>query len=229
MPVLTNFELNIEVDQILRAQGANPAQLRARNPRLVDTAERALREGLALIDPVVAYQEYKVKKIQHGRMQLSEDKSLFGKGIVGPLAGSEKVVVLLCTLGGALETYTRLILGQDPPYGLALDGLGTAAIEALSIAVCRRFSEAAEAEGKQATIPFSPGMEGWSVAEGQSQVFKLINPGEAGVSLTSSGMMVPQKSITQVVGIGEDVEGGGRICDFCSQRLTCRYQDQYAG
>jgi hypothetical protein len=227
MPLLADIVLKIELDQVLRAQGGDPVKLRARSPRLAALAERALKEGLPLIDPVVAYQEYRVKKLQHERMLLSGEKSLWGKGIVRLLSGAEKVVVILSTLGTSLETYARLMLEQDPSYGLALDGLGTAAIESLSMSACSRFGDQAEREGKQATIPFNPGIDGWSVEEGQKQIFNLINPGEAGISLTSSLMMIPQKSLSQVIGIGEGVDRGGRICDYCSLRMTCRYQDQY--
>jgi hypothetical protein len=228
MTILPGLELKLDVDRVLRAQGGDPAQIRARSPRLLETAERALLEGLLLIDPLVAYQEFKVKKIQHERMLLSGDKSLYGKGIVQLLSGSEKIVVMISTIGIALETYTRHMLIDDPSYGLALDGLGTAAVEALSIKACSLFGEQAEAEGKESTIPFSPGIDGWSVEDGQAQLFRLIDPAEARISLTSAGMMVPQKSLTQVIGIGEDVERGGRICDYCSLRMSCRYQDQYA-
>jgi hypothetical protein len=228
MPLLTNLEVNLDVDRVLRAQGGDPVAIRGRSMRLVETAVRALKEGLPLIDPVVAYQTYRVKRIQHERMELSGDKFLHGKGIVKMLSGSEKIVVLLTTIGISLETYTRIMLEQDPSYGLALDGVGTAAIEALSINACSLFGEQAEAEGKESTIPFNPGIEEWTVEEGQRQIFNLINPSEAGISLTSSGMMVPQKSLSQVIGIGENVDSGGRICDYCSLRMSCRYQDQYA-
>jgi hypothetical protein len=40
-------------------------------------------------------------------------------------------------------------------------------------------------------------------------------------------MMVPRKSISFVLGIGQDLAGPRRACDLCSLHETCRYQDHY--
>lgn len=228
MPVLTAWDLKIDVDQIIAAQGADPAVLRARSPNLVAVAERALAEGMPLIEPVVAYRELRVKKVSHERLLLSGDGLLTGKTIGQVLATAEKVVIMVCSIGSLLENFSSAVLPSDPVYGLALDSLGSAAIEALVIAACSYFGEQAAAQGMQATIPLNPGLEGWPVDRGQKEIFALVDPAEAGITLTSSGMMIPQKSLSSVIGLGEEVGSEGRVCDYCSLRATCRYQDQYA-
>jgi len=75
-------------------------------------------------------------------------------------------------------------------------------------------------------------MEGWPADLGQEQIFTLLNhagglAGQAGVSLSSSGMMTPQKSISAVLGLGPEVDGSGRVCDYCSIQNTCRHKDTY--
>ncbi len=52
-----------------------------------------------------------------------------------------------------------------------------------------------------ASSPLSPGMPGFAILE-QWQVFQLVSAEEIGVSLTSSGIMVPRKSVSMVIGIG---------------------------
>ena len=46
----------LDTDQVLRGQGADPATLRARRPALVGVAERALQVGTPLLQPRVAYE-----------------------------------------------------------------------------------------------------------------------------------------------------------------------------
>jgi len=228
MHLRTDFELKLDLDKVLRGQGADPQMIRQRSPALVKVAERALREGLPLIEPVVVYRKLKVKSINHQRMALADGGSLSGKLIIQQLAPAREVVVMLCTIGRALEAYSAAVLRTDPSFGLALDGLGSAAIDSLVVEACTSIGEEAAVNGMQATIPLNPGMEGWDLEAGQSQVFKLIDPSQAGIQVTAGGMMFPQKSTSLVIGIGEDISAGGRPCDYCSMRNTCRYQDQYA-
>ena len=59
MPLIKNWNLLLEVDQVLRAQGAAPAILRTRRPALVEIAQQALEEGLPLLESAVLYGEMK--------------------------------------------------------------------------------------------------------------------------------------------------------------------------
>ncbi len=120
------------------------------------------------------------------------------------------------------------MLAEDPPYGLALDGYGSAAVEVLANAACYQFEQQAEAKGMQTTIPLSPGMIGWPLEEGQAQIFSILDASEIGVSLAPSSIMRPKKTLSFVVGEGHDLAIVETACAYCSMRETCRYQDHYA-
>ena len=227
MPLLRDWDLPLDVDQVLRAQGADPAAIRARRPALVDAAEQALQEGLAYLAPVAAYRELAVESLRHERLFLTGGV-LTGPLVAQHLRSAQQVVVLACTIGDALERVISEAMSEDPVRGLALDGLGSAAAEGLAAAAAAHFEDQARAQGLHTTIPLSPGMVGWPVEEGQAEIFSLVDGGEAGISLTSGGMMVPRKSISLVLGVGKDVAAAGKACDFCNLRETCRYQDHYA-
>ncbi|MGE5223177.1 MAG: hypothetical protein ACM3PY_12125 [Omnitrophica WOR_2 bacterium] len=229
MPLLTDLDLQIDIDQILRSQAADPAVVRERNPKLVEIAQRALDEGFPLIEPRITYRELKVQSVQHERLRLSGGGMLAGKLIARQLGFAQEVVVMVGTIGELLEKYASAVLPADPSFGLALDALGSVAIENLVVAACSCFGDQAKARDLQATIPLNPGMEGWPVDRGQEQIFSLIDPAEAGVHVTSSGMMIPQKSLSLVIGFGEEVGESGRICDYCGMRNHCRYQETYIG
>ncbi len=227
MPVWTDWELDLDVDQVLRGQGADPHVIRLRRPALVAVTERALTDGRPLLQPVVAYRDFPVREMRHERLTLEGGGHLAGKLIGEHLAAAERVAVAVCTIGEAIDTRLAQVMDDDPVLGLALDGLGSAAVEALAAAVCRRVETMAGERGQQVSIPLSPGMMGWPVVDGQNQIFSLMDASEAGVSLTSSGMMIPRKSLTMVLGIGAHVLAAGSACDYCSLSETCRYQDHY--
>ena len=228
MELQQNLELIFDVDAVLRGQGADAAVLRLRRPALVKIAEEALHESLSLLVPKVIYQEFTVEGIQHERLILQGGRKIDSKLLVQHLAGASRVIVILATIGDELEEQVSKIWDSNMVYALALDGAGSASVEALANAACLYFEKQAAEDGLQASIPFSPGMVDWSVSDGQPQIFHLL--GEAGsiVNLTPSYIMIPRKSLTMVMGIGADLKSSGRTCDYCTMRGTCRYQDHYA-
>lgn len=235
MPVRSDWKLTLTVDQILRSQGAEPGSIRARRPALVEVAEWALQEGLPLLEPRAVYERYPVAGMRHEKLELGGRGSspgvppgLSGRLIAQHLGPAREVVVLVCTLGPALEEVAAGLMETDPLLGWALDALGSAAVEALSLKVCNDFEVQAAAVGMQTSLPLSPGMVGWPVETGQAQIFSLVDAGEIGVALTSASFMTPRKSLSMVLGIGKDLATGSRTCDYCSLNETCRYQNHYA-
>ena len=137
------------------------------------------------------------------------------------------LILILCTVGDVLEAHANRVSQDDLVYGLALDGVGSAAVEALANAACKHFEDQAVELGFQSSIPISPGMVGWPVEKGQPEIFEILEPEQVNVQLTEYGLMKPRKSLTMVLGLGPTMKTGGRTCDFCAMRETCRYQDHY--
>jgi len=227
MTVLDKWDLRLNVDAVLRGQGADPAAIRRRSPRLIEFSGRALEEGGPLLQPRVHACRLLVEDLRHDRLKLEGDGRLSGGLLARHMGGAQEVVIVLCTVGEALERRAAEVSREDAVYGLALDGLGSAGVEALANAACALFEEEATKEDCQVTIPLSPGMVGWPVEQGQPQIFDLLDAGEIDVRLTESMMMLPRKSLTFVLGMGRELISGGRTCDYCSLKETCRYRDKY--
>lgn len=222
MPILRDLELNLSADDILRAQGGDPASIRARRPQFVEIAEQALAEGLPLLQPTVLYQRFQIKSLVHDRLLLDGGGVLSGPLIRQHLAGASQVAVVASTIGPDLEK--RAAVASDWTYGLALDGVGSAAAEALAEAACHRLEEMGAREGLKATTPINPGLVGWPVLEGQQEIFGLLDGQEIGMTLLPTGLMLPQKSISFVIGLGIGIVSGGGTCDYCGMRERCRYR-----
>ncbi len=221
---MLDWKLELDVDKVLAGQGADPAAIRLRHPGLVQAAERALGEGLHLIAPDAVQRVLSVTRRDDLGVHLTGGGCIRGTSIERWLSEADEVAVTVCTIGCALEQRVSATLQDDPVLALALDGLGTAAVDALASAVCGQVAADAEARGAKATIPFSPGMMGWSLADGQDQVFSLVNAAGIGVALTPSRLMVPRKSVSMVIGLGSRIVTGGHHCDLCGMKDTCRYR-----
>lgn len=227
MPLWDTHDLDFDVDAVLRGQGADPGAIRERSPRLVETAERAFDEGLPLLKPQTLYRELDVDKLRHERLLLEDGSKLSGELVSEHLGPAERIVLILCTVGEALEARASELSKDDIVFGLALDGVGSAAVEALANAACKHFEDHAAESGLQSSIPISPGMVGWPVDKGQPEIFEILEPDQIDVSLTEYGLMMPRKSLTMVLGFGPTMQTAGRTCDFCAMKETCRYQDHY--
>ena len=65
----------------------------------------------------------------------------------------------------------------------------------------------------------------WKDDEGQWNETLPVSP--IGVELTGSSLMLPVKTISLILGVGEDMNADGSTCDFCSMRERCQYRDHY--
>jgi hypothetical protein len=222
-----DWELPLTIDQVLRGQGADPQRLRQRRPALVEIAAWALQEGLPLLEPVVLAQEFQVQGVRHEDLILDSQLRLKSPLLTQHLAGAHKVALMVCSVGPQLEAITAEMMTTDPLQALALEGVGTSAVEMLAALAANRWEARSRSSGLSASIPLSPGMVGWPIETGQRQIFSLLEPKSIGVRLTDGGMMVPRMSISQLLGFGENMALQGRTCDYCNLKETCRYQDHY--
>jgi hypothetical protein len=227
MPILDNWTVAVDVDAVLRNQGADPAAIRARSPRLVQVAQRALNEALPLLACKVLYQHLAVNSLRHEKLCLAGGKHLSGTLLTQHLAGAEGVILVLCTIGDGLEGRAGEISNEDIVYCLALEGVGSAYVEALANAAYASLEAQAREAGLQTSIPLSPGMVGWPVEHGQPQIFSILDPLEIGVRLSPSMLMSPRKSLTFVLGVGAEMIDSGGTCDYCGLKDTCIYKDHH--
>jgi hypothetical protein len=228
MPILDQWDLRLDADAVLRGQGADPNILRLRRPRLFEIASQVLNEALPIIHSQVLYERFPVDAIQHTRVRLAVGNELKGEALTQHLGPAQEVLAVLCTIGSDLEELASLAMETERVYGFALYGVGSAAVEALANAACLYFEEQAAQLGWQTTIPLSPGMIGWSVEEGQPQIFSLLEGSQIGVQLTELAIMLPMKSLSPVLGLDSDLNRQGTTCDYCTMRNFCKYQANHA-
>jgi hypothetical protein len=194
-------QLKIDVDMVLRGQGADPAVIRQRRPRLVELAEQALVEGMQLIQPLAIYKILPVQEMSFESFTLAGNVWITSPFVAQHLAGAQQIALLVCTLGTGLENRIAELSQENPAYIFALDGFGSVAATTLRVAVCDELKADAQVSGFQTSIPLIPGMKDWPVDVGQPQIFKVLDTARIGVSLNESAQMIPRKSISMMIGL----------------------------
>lgn len=120
------------------------------------------------------------------------------------LPGAETITLGLCTIGPTLEQRSSALFNEDPAAAVILDEVGTLWVNGLARELHDAIRAAAKAARQQASPSYRPGIGRWPV-EFQSELLSLLPADELGIRL-SHGMMIPQKSVSMIVGVGRRLE-----------------------
>ena len=114
-----------------------------------------------------------------------------------PFSRAEGIVLALATIGGAVERRAKeLVDTRQGATGLIVDAIGTIAAEQTADFLENRIRRDCAACGWEVSRRYAPGYCGWEV-EAQREVFSLF-PDTLGITLTSSCLMIPEKSLSFV-------------------------------
>jgi hypothetical protein len=228
MPVMHDIPLRLKTTEVLRREGfGKQAKIRPGIKSLIlELLARVKRNRL--LEPAIAYEILPIAEKDHGQLSLEGNIVVHGPLLPSLLPEAKELAVVVCTIGPQLEKQVTKYFDRNKPLdGLLLDGIGSAAVDSLIEEVCKFMTAKALSKGCQASSPISPGMPGLPIAE-QWQLMKMVPAREIGVSLTSSGVMVPRKSASMVIGIGPQMRTWSRaeVCTHCGLRRTCPYRIQ---
>lgn len=137
----------------------------------------------------------------------------------------DAAVLCLVTIGDgvekAMDAYGR---AGEIGKALIMNVFGSAAAEAAADAANDFIRNDVAREGLRCSRRFSPGYGGWDVAE-QRWILSALEGDALGVTLTEGCMMVPRKSITFAVNVGENPMEmrEDNACDGC-ELINCSYR-----
>lgn len=139
-----------------------------------------------------------------------------GKTLVRELQNSTSMVIFICTAGeGISRRSSELLKGDNPVLGYVYDMLGSMIVEAATDLLQEEIKQSAAKNGLAITNRYSPGYCKWSVAD-QHKLFSFFPSGCCGINLTDSALMSPVKSVSGIIGVGEDVMFRDYTCDLCN-------------
>jgi len=157
---------------------------------------------------------------------LSGDQTFnIGRTINKLLSNSTRIAIFVCTAGQSISDRITKLAGQgfiNESY--ITDVIGTVAVEKAMDRIRDELKLEMEHQGLKITNRYSPGYCDWKVSE-QNRLFSLLPENYCGVTLTDSSLMVPVKSVSGFIGIGEKVVFNDYICELCSS-VNCMYRNR---
>ena len=170
--------------------------------RIVSLVDEYIEHAHQLIEPSYSCVIRDIKWVWGSSVFIDGSIAFRSEVIARLLEQCHKVAVFLMTIGKHLEETTcqlsedRLIL-----QATVLDAIGSVAAEKVADFVQSRVGEVARAQGLCISRRFSPGYCDWDIGQ-QEGIFRAVNGDSMGIRLTERCLMIPQKSISGIIGIG---------------------------
>lgn len=210
---------NIDRDEMLRYLLWHGGEIPA------DT-EDALRRGIARLQAAAKPRAvWRVFDYRPGEALGGTDFCPEGEDLKAFLQDCDQVILLAATLGAEPDLLQKQLRLRDMSEAVILDAAGSAAVENVCDNLC--VDLAAQFAPRFLTDRFSPGYGDFPLSQ-QRWFFQLLDmPRRLGVSLTDSFLMLPQKTVTAVVGISDQPQmKREKSCDSCLMQADCAFRKE---
>lgn len=216
---VSSRDLNIPMAELYRSMGYGSV---TPDEDICALAAELLDQALDIAKPSYYYQIFDNPLIDGDKMRVDTTEFVSGKTINGLLRRSSRVALFVATAGEEFQQWMEERASKDEMLNtFIIDAIGSTIVEATGDYMERMLErELSECEvAMKHTNRFSPGYCGWWIEE-QKIFFAMLPKDICGITLNDSSLMHPLKSISGVIGIGEDVMTKKYGCSIC-KRLDC--------
>jgi hypothetical protein len=215
-------ELNLDVRHIEMVMGYREGES---YEAISDIVAQALHDAEYLCELKAEYRIFSGIEFNHSEksVRIAGLEFSLNKIVFGQLRKSESMAVFLSTAGEKLgEMSRKAMMDGDLLQGYIYDVIGSEAADGASALMQGKLKMAAEREGFGITNRYSPGYCDWNVDE-QHKLFHLMKDNFCGITLNSSALMSPEKSVSGFIGIGRSVRFNKYTCGLCDMK-DCIYR-----
>ena len=172
---------------------------------LTSQMEKMIKEEIekanGLINPKADFISFNLTSVTEDTIITDCDALTFNtKYLAKHLIGCSKASLFVCTIGSRLEESIKGYFTEgEQTRAYIMNGIGSAAVEEVANYVNQLIIKEAEKEGFETVKRFSPGYGDWNLLD-QKAIFDVLNPSSIGVALSERCFMMPEKSVSAIVG-----------------------------
>ena len=215
-------DLKLRVDQIERILGYKESES---HETIYEIVSQLLKESESVCNLKAEYRIFENISFNESARSVEVSNVSFdiGRIIYSQIKRSGSAALFICTAGPEIGIRSRNAMKEgDLLEGYIYDVIGSEAVEAATDLMQIGMEADLALTGKRITNRFSPGYCGWNVAE-QHKLFSLMPDNFCGIRLTESALMDPVKSVSGIIGIGENVKKLPYTCSLCDLK-DCIYR-----
>lgn len=188
------IETEISIESVARYFGGRTGY--KPNQKTADKIRRAIGAACDLVTPKVTHTVLPVASVIPGKQMILEN----GLKLVVPECFVDEdtrlVAASIGTLGEELEQHCRDLASSGKIYESTLfDSIGTSMLDLLSEKISGAIADMYKSDGLLRGERFAPGLDGYPL-EHQQLLFEMTDSHSVGVSLNSSDIMTPTKSVS---------------------------------
>ncbi|MBU3129211.1 vitamin B12 dependent-methionine synthase activation domain-containing protein [Clostridium tagluense] len=193
--------MKIDKKEVLRYLGYKNQDI---DKSLTDLIEVCCKEVIEVIKESFVYEIFDIERTNHEIFLLGSTLVLKDVDIINHLSDSKKCIVLAATLGIEVDSRIAFYSRFNITKGLIMDACATTAIESLCDELQVHIMEKALTDNFQITSRYSPGYGDFSI-DNQSNILNILEAyKKIGLSVTENNIMLPRKSVTALIGLGEN-------------------------
>ncbi|MBO4606512.1 MAG: methionine synthase [Prevotella sp.] len=200
--------LHIRPEEVYRQMGYGKE---TPDERTVAEVKRLFASAMQIAVPRYCYMVME-GTLEKDLLLMGEREFHLGSIIGRQLAGATHFAVFVATAGTEFEEWRKR---DDLLESFIADALGSVVAERCADEMEKALQTSIDKLGWKRTNRFSPGYCEWATAEQRKLVPLLGNPNPCGVLLTESALMWPVKSVSGIVGLGENVSYHDYSCQLC--------------
>ena len=226
MPVTTYPRLRLTVEDVTSSWGSRRARLSS--ARMIALLSELLSqiEAEHWIQPQIGFRVWPVVGRGKEWLDLRGGTRISLRTLSHYLPSATHVAAGVCTIGDAVEKHvSEGFAASDRLRAVMLDEIGTLALFRLSDQLEELMQAEAAQHGLEASGVLNPGEDGFEISQ-QAAVVELAGGLNFGVLQTTTGMLVPRKSLSMVVGFGARMPkwSRGEHCARCGARERCPHR-----
>ena len=210
----------INRNEALRYMGYKGGDIPHNINALIDECEKNL---IACIKPNFVYKVFDITISENNVHVENTSLDFKGRDISAHLKDCEKCVLLGATLSVNADRLISKYETSEMEKAVITDCLASAAIEQ----VCDYAENVIkkQLEGYNFTWRFSPGYGDFPIDIQKNFVNTIDGGKRIGLNVSSSGILIPRKSVTAVMGIStKEISKGRRGCVTCRMKDICQYR-----
>lgn len=201
MPVFQDMKVPVPVDEVLRRLG------KKRNMELSGELARIVNEEVVtcqgLITPKGVYERFSISMDRPEIIEIHGGFAIESADLSKWMENCDEMVVLVVTIGDEIHARTgELVDSGEVTRGMIVDAIGSETVEELANVVNRIIRNTVR---KVTTKRYSPGYGDWDVTD-QKALLDLVDADRIGVTVNESSQMIPEKSISAVIGLRNRVK-----------------------
>lgn len=176
--------------------------------------DKLLNESLNAAEISCGFRIFDSQKIRIQKDSLIIDSLNFDiKKIIGlHLRKAEQIAIFAATIGRKYDELISAYKKVDLLDAFLIDTVGSELVEMVGDYLEEKLKEIVF--DKNISNRLSPGYCGWDISE-QQKLFSLFSEKFCGISLNSSSLMTPVKSISGIIGIGKELIRQDYQCKIC--------------